>query len=56
VRFRHLKAGNPGKWGEVQTLITKDGNDTDNMSTEELEKKIAELERKVSKEPDRRVA
>lgn len=57
VRFRHLKAGNPGKWGDTQTLITKDGNDTDNMSTEELEKKIAELEVKdrVVKD-DRKVA
>ena len=44
VRFRHLKAGNPGKWGETSTLITKDGNDMDNMSTEELDAKIAELE------------
>lgn len=57
VRFRHLKAGNPGKWGDTQTLITKDGNDTDNMSTEELERKIAELEIKdrVVKD-DRKVA
>ena len=44
VRFRHLKAGNPGKWGETSTLITKDGNDMDNMTTEELDAKIAELE------------
>jgi hypothetical protein len=48
VRFRHLKAGNPGKWGETSTLITKDGNELDNMSSEELERKLAELERKDS--------
>ena len=46
VRFRHLKSGNPAKWGDSQTIVTKDGNDMDNMSTEELERKLAELERK----------
>jgi hypothetical protein len=46
VRFRHLKAGNPGKWGDSTTLITKDANELDNMSTEELERKLAELETK----------
>ena len=32
-------------WGDTHTLIIKDGDtDTDNMSTAELERKIAELE------------
>lgn len=47
VRFRHLKAGRPQKWGETSTLITKseDENIAD-MPLDELEKKIAELEHK----------
>jgi|GEM_PF-3359984 hypothetical protein len=47
VRFRHLKAGRPGKWGDSTTLITKseDENIAD-MPLPELEKKIAELELK----------
>jgi hypothetical protein len=58
VRFKHLKAYKPSLWGETQTLITKDTNELDNMSQEELERKIAELEIKdcVVKEPDRKVA
>ena len=57
VRFRHLKAYKPSLWGETSTLITKDGNDTDNMSLADLEKKIAELEMKdaIVRE-DRKVA
>jgi hypothetical protein len=45
VRFRHLKSGKPSKWGDVQTLITKsdDPNDVSNLSTDELEKQIAEF-------------
>jgi hypothetical protein len=48
VRFRHLKAGRPGKWGDTSTLITKteDEQIIDSMSTDELEKKIADLEEK----------
>jgi hypothetical protein len=48
VRFRHLKAGRPGKWGDTSTLITKSEDEAaiDNMSTEEMEKKIADLEEK----------
>jgi hypothetical protein len=46
VRFRHLKAGNPAKWGETSTLITKDANDLSELSAEELEKKLADLETK----------
>ena len=58
VRFKHLKAFKPSLWGETSTLITKDGNELDNMSQEELERKIAELEAKdlIVKEPDRKVA
>jgi hypothetical protein len=37
VRFRHLKAYRPQKWGEQTTLITKsEGEDYANMTTEEL--------------------
>jgi len=56
VRFRHLKAGNPQKWGETSTLITKGGNELDNMSNDELEKKIAELEHKDRVVKDGRAA
>ena len=49
VRRLHLKAGRPQKWGETSTLITKseDGLDPANMSAEELEKCIADLERRI---------
>jgi hypothetical protein len=48
VRFRHLMAGRPQRWGDVSTLITKsdDPNDCSNLSTEELEKRIAEFDTK----------
>jgi hypothetical protein len=47
VRFRHLKAGRPEKWGDSQTIITKsDGEDFASVTTEELERKISEFERK----------
>jgi hypothetical protein len=48
VRRLHLKAMRPEKWGETSTLITKsaDDNDLSNMSEEELERRIAELELK----------
>jgi hypothetical protein len=48
TRFRHLKAGRPAKWGDVQTLITKDGDSVDisNLTPEELEKQIGEIEKK----------
>jgi hypothetical protein len=46
VRFRHLKAGRPQRWGDVSTLITKsdDPMDCANLSTEELEKRLADLD------------
>jgi hypothetical protein len=48
VRFRHLKAGRPQKWGDTSTLITKNEDEAaiDAMTTEEMDKKIAELELK----------
>jgi hypothetical protein len=49
VRLKHLKAYKPSIWGEQSTLNVKSsGDDIDNMSQEELEKKIAELETKES--------
>jgi hypothetical protein len=48
VRFKHLKAYKPSLWGETSTLITKSGDDIDNMTQDELEKKIVELETKNS--------
>jgi hypothetical protein len=50
VRFKHLKAGKPSKWGDVSTLITKsdDPNSVANLSAEELEKRLADLDGKNS--------
>jgi hypothetical protein len=49
VRFRHLKSGRPQRRGDVSTLITKsdDPNDAANLSAEELEKRIADLDVKT---------
>jgi hypothetical protein len=46
VRFRHLKAGRPQKWGDVSTLVTKseDSMDAANLSTEELERRLADMD------------
>jgi hypothetical protein len=46
VRFRHLKAGRSNKWGDVSTLNVKsqDPMDCSNLSTEELERRLAEIE------------
>jgi hypothetical protein len=46
VRFRHLKAGRPNKWGDSTTLNVKseDRLDVANMSDEALEAKLADLE------------
>ena len=48
VRFRHLKALRPQRWGDVSTLNVKDGDGDrfDSMSREALEEEIADLERK----------
>jgi hypothetical protein len=47
VRFKHLKAGKPQKWGETSTLITKtDGEDPSELSIEELERRLADIDTK----------
>jgi hypothetical protein len=48
VRFKHLKAGRPQKWGDVSTLNLKSADefDTSSLSAEELEKQIADIENK----------
>jgi hypothetical protein len=46
VRFRHLKAGLPSKWGDSTTIITKSTDDTSNLSAEQLEAEIASFEKK----------
>jgi hypothetical protein len=54
VRLKHLKAYKPSLWGEQSTLNVKtDPHDVDNMTGEELERKIRELEEKdeIVKEP-----
>jgi hypothetical protein len=51
VRFKHLKAGRPQRWGDISTLITKSADpfDTSNLSAEELERQISDIERKSRK-------
>ena len=47
VRKAHLKAYRPERWAEQSTLnVNNNGDDPANMSMEELEKKLAELETK----------
>jgi hypothetical protein len=48
VRRLHLKAGKPQKWGDSTTLITKsdDAFDPSNMSPDDLERAIADIEHK----------
>jgi hypothetical protein len=46
VRFRHLKAGRPAKWGDSQTLTVKNADDTSNLSADQLEAEIAAIENK----------
>jgi hypothetical protein len=48
VRLKHLKAYKPSIWGEQSTLNVKQGDplDLDQMTTEEIAAKIAELEHK----------
>jgi hypothetical protein len=48
VRFKHLKAGKPTKWGDSQTLNVKSEDDFDpaNYTADELEKQIADIENK----------
>jgi hypothetical protein len=45
VRFKHLKAGKPQKWGETTTIVNKtDGEDPADLSNEELEKRLKDLD------------
>jgi hypothetical protein len=47
VRFKHLKAGMPSKWGEMSTVNLRNADDdTSNLSPEQLEKEIADIEQK----------
>jgi hypothetical protein len=47
VRLKYLKAYKPSLWGETSTLNVKSADsDIDNMSSEELARKIAELDEK----------
>jgi hypothetical protein len=48
VRFRHLKSGKPNKWGDVGTLNVRndDKENLDNISTDELERRLADMEAK----------
>jgi hypothetical protein len=48
VRFKHLKAGKPSKWGDSTTLKVNESDEFDpaNFSVDELEKQIADIERK----------
>lgn len=48
VRFRHLKAGKPQKWGDSTTLKVSDNDEFDpaNFSIDDLEKQIADIEHK----------
>jgi hypothetical protein len=46
VRFRHLKACKPQKCGEQSTIITKNGDELEDMTTEELEAKLSQLDTK----------
>jgi hypothetical protein len=43
VRFRHLKAGRPEKWGDTSTLVTKSLDECEGLTMEELDAKIADL-------------
>lgn len=49
VRLRHLKSGRPNKWSETSTLNVNNKNDVEDpesLSTEEIERRIAEIENK----------
>jgi hypothetical protein len=50
VRFRHLKAYKPERWGEATTLNVKsqDALDPSSLSSDELEARIADIENKTS--------
>jgi hypothetical protein len=45
VRMKHLKAGKPNIWGDMQTIVNKtDDNDVSNLSDAELEKRMRDIE------------
>jgi hypothetical protein len=46
VRLKHLKAYKPSLWGEQSTLNVKQSDDLDTMTSEEIARKIAELDAK----------
>jgi hypothetical protein len=48
VRFRHLRAGRPQKWGDSTTLNVNNADpfDTPNLSVDQLEAEIAAIENK----------
>jgi hypothetical protein len=48
VRFRHLRAGRPQKWGDSTTIVTKseDSLDCSSLSDQELEKRLADVDSK----------
>jgi hypothetical protein len=49
VRLKHLKAYKPSIWGETSTLNVKSaGEDIENMSSEELNRKIAEIDARTT--------
>jgi hypothetical protein len=50
VRFRHLKAGRPQKWGDQTTIVSKtdDPNDCSNLSDAELHRRLADIDAKNS--------
>ncbi len=53
VRFRHLKAGMPQKWGDISTvnMNTSDPLDAKNLSMDELERRIGDIESKSHRRP-----
>jgi hypothetical protein len=46
VRLKHLKAYKPSLWGEQSTLNLKSGDDIGDMTSEEIAKKLQELDAK----------
>ena len=44
VRFRHLKAGRPAKWGDSTTIVTKSEDECSTLTDEALEKKISDMD------------
>jgi hypothetical protein len=47
VRFKHLRAGRPNKWSDTSTLITKNDENAEDLTNEELERRIADLDNKA---------